>query len=393
MWILLAVVILTCLATIFFVHPTGGPPSIAPPDPKDVQAAAEWKKFEPQIRALRERGRWGEAVRKYGEFPRDLLFETSTGRKIQQEREELLRAIAERYREDWAELAKMLVGAPGEPRQNPAYAQALALLARIEEYATDDLLPKVLDEKRRIQATLDALTRDYLHRVRQGFIGRMKQRRYSEALDWVLSGLLTTQPPPPIERSWLLLPGLDYAELAREIREKRYEDAAARLAPHLVTLGSLAEVETPRLVLFDVVCGAYACLGEKLGSEGLRRAALFEEVWQLRSVAPEPGRLSLRGETPIMTLSSGETRPVEISSISPAELGALAGRAVAEGREEAREKALQDPSLCLARAALLLYSPEKGDLENAVFLLRRGAFDLKFRLCEVLLVLMDSGPR
>jgi hypothetical protein len=188
----------------------------------------------------------------------------------------------------------------------------------------------------------------------------------------------------------LLLPGFDYDQITMLLQSGKYSEAARMAEPALSEIATAQGMDTPRLILFDLLTVAYACFALDRAREGLSRAARREERWGFEAWRADPGRIVQTGDTFFFETSPDRRVPLDPAALRPIEIGKLAARSLHDEASESLLAAEKDRDLLLSRASLLLYTGVDQDFRAALVLLRRAAVELKSRLAEVFLAVVQS---
>lgn len=313
-------------------------------------------------------GKLADALREYKRFPREFL-DSEEGKQIEREQMDLVKQIQERFKKDREELTKLIVNNPGGEN----FDAALALIELMEPYCYDVLLRDIMQEKQRIVEFQDRQARDLYLKVQSEYRARMDKRLFSEALQWMHDFVDHAPLPPGIRRSWLQSRGVDYAQIRDAVQKNDYTRMAVLIEPHLALLGKVQDMDTARMILFDLLCAAYACHGQ---AEALKGIQYFAEDRTPLTTPNIPGAVSIQmidGKYFFVGQTGNKKEIPPPSTMDPDELKPFMERAMHRRLEQAVGLWEKDAGFMMRLGVLYMFSPSPRDYLRAAHCFRTAA--------------------
>lgn len=356
---------------VLLIHPSPE----TPPTPAERRAREVHDRLHRIVDPLVQQGELAAAMKHFDTFPVSLL-NTPTGRKVQEERQALLKRIHERFSKAWAGIIRL--EAEGKHRET---------LSRLEEmlaYAVGDLRERVLEKRRRILEIFETRARAHYHRVFAGtrpddpaFLKDMVARDFSSALNRMLDLVGSGPIPKDLQRERFRLEGFDYDRLQAAADAADLDLLMDLVEPRLVLVRTPLEMDTPHLILFDILCGAYGASLLRAAREGLeyfRRdgAWLQWATWKNREGKPERSgggwQVRFRDRT---------TCPIDPRTLALQDLFRLASRGSDPDPRKAVSASMNDSRLLLKMGVVSMYTPGDENLALAHTLFERAATPLQ----------------
>jgi hypothetical protein len=346
-------------------------------DPTDTKVDSE----DPKARASKayvtvkltadariKEGKLADALREYKKFPREFL-DTPEGKQIEKEQMDLVKQIQERFKKDREALTKLIINDPNGEN----FDAALALIDQMEPYCYDVLLRDIMMEKQRIVDFQDRQARDLYLKVQSEFRGRMDKRLFFEALNWMHDFLDHAPLPPGIKRSWLQFRGVDYAQIKDAVQKGEFAKLAILIEPHLALLGKVQDMDTSRMILFDLLCSAYGCQAQSDAQTGMR---YFMEDKTPLTTPNIPGAVTIQtidGKYYFVGQTGNRKQIPPVSTMDPDELKPFMERSLDRRLEKAVGAWEKDSAFMMKLGVLYMFSPSPRDYLRAAHCFRTAA--------------------
>jgi hypothetical protein len=323
-------------------------PGPADPTPQqELDAEREYRKLVDGAAPLVEQGRLAEAIRLYDEFLRTQARNASTWVKAKEGRDALIKKIGGLFEKDMREFAALA--------EKARYREALAVLERMIPYAIEDYLKEVLKERERLLERFDRQARDRYHGVEIEFRKLMTARDHAGALRRI-ARLPVEEGELP--REWFQAPGVDYAQLAAAVKDLGIDRIFAIAEPRLLVVRDVRDVETSRLVLFDLLCAAYGVSLRRDVERGFGYIVRDgHEIRRLRSFDDRGGVPSIRDGRWFVRTAEGEELELRFETLDLEDLGNLAIRGADSDLARCTEAAKRDPRLPLKLGVVAMFTP------------------------------------
>lgn len=336
---------LIAAAAVAIVLLSPGPADPTPQEERDAER--ERRKLADAAKPLIDQGRLAEAIRLYDEFLKARDRRSAHWTKAKEERDALLKTIRARFERDIREFASLA--------ENARYPEALGVLERMTPYAIEDMLKQVLAERERLLAMFDRQARDRYHALQSEFRKLMVARDHAAALRWIARLPLGEAELP---REWFQAPGVDYVQLAAAVKDLAVDRIFAIAEPRLLVVGDVRDVETSRLVLFDLLCAAYGVSLRRDVERGFGYIVRDgHEIRRLRSFGDRGGAASIRDGRWFVRAFDGQELELRFEALDIEDLRNLAVRGADPDLARCTEAAQRDPRLLLKLGVVAMFAP------------------------------------
>jgi len=334
-------------------------PSV-PVSREEEQVEREYKKLAATVAPLVDQGRLAEAVKAYDDFLKGQERKVPAWARAKEERSDLIKKITALYEKDRRQVSVHV--------EKGEFREALGVLERMLPYAIEEVLKDVLAERERVLSTFDTQARDYYHKVTGEFRKRMVARDPAAALQWVNERLLTAEGlPAELRPEWLQVPGLDYPALRAAVKDADVARIFELAEPRLLVARTLMGMETSRLILFDLLCAAYALSLRRQYEAGFGYVLRDRhEIRRLKTFQDRGGVPSVRDGKFIVRTQSGEELVLRFETLALEDLRNLAVRGAHSDIVRCKEAAERDPRLLLQLGVLGMFVPAESSMHEAL---------------------------
>lgn len=376
-----AAVIAATAVAIIVLSPGPGDP--APQEEREAER--ERRKLVDAAKPLVDQGRLAEAIRLYDDFLRTRDRRSHHWRKAKEERDDLLKTVRARFEKDIREFASLA--------ESARYPEALGVLERMIPYAIEDILKEVLRERERLLGLFDREARDRYHAMQSEFRKLMAARDHAAALRWIARLPIEEKEFP---REWFQAPGVDYVQLGAAVKDLAVDRIFAIAEPRLVVVADVRDIETSRLILFDMLCAAYGVSLRRDVERGFGYIVRDgHEIRRLRSFGDRGGVPSIRDGRWWVRAYDGEELELRFESLDVEDLRNLAVRGADSDLARCAEAAQRDPRLPLKLGVVSMFAPGETAARAALHCFTQAADPrnpARTALAELFLKLYQ-GPR